>query len=54
VINQRTLVFGWVGGLDCSLNAMPLARISVFMCLQPLDQQEQKTKRKEEKELRAK
>jgi hypothetical protein len=46
-------VFGWVG-LDCSLNAMPLAQISVFMCLQILDQQEQRTKRKDEKDLRAK
>jgi hypothetical protein len=33
---------------------MQLAQISVFMCLQHLDQQEQKTKRKEEKDLRAK
>jgi hypothetical protein len=46
-------MFGWVG-LDCSLNAMPLAQISVFMCLQHLDQQEQKTKRKEQKDLHAK
>jgi hypothetical protein len=46
-------MFGWVG-LDCSLNAMPLAQISVFMCLEHLDQQEQKTKRKEQKDLHAK
>jgi hypothetical protein len=46
-------MFGWVG-LDCLLSAIPHALISVFMCLQCLDQQEQKTKRKEEKDLRAK
>jgi hypothetical protein len=46
-------VFDWVG-LDCSLNVTPLAQISVFMCLQHLDQQVQKIKRKEEKELCAK
>jgi hypothetical protein len=33
---------------------MPLAQISVFMYLQLLDQEEQKTKREEEKDLRAK
>jgi hypothetical protein len=46
-------VFDWVGS-DCSLNATPLAQMSVFFCLQLLDQQEQKPKRKEEKDLRAK
>jgi hypothetical protein len=46
-------VFEWIGS-DYSLNGMPLAQISVFMCLQLLDQEEQKTKRKEEKDLRAK
>jgi hypothetical protein len=33
---------------------MPLAQISVFMYLQLLNQEEQKTKREEEKDLRAK
>jgi hypothetical protein len=33
---------------------MPLSQMSVFICLQLLNQQEQKTKRKEEKDLRAK
>jgi hypothetical protein len=33
---------------------MPLAQMSVFICLQLLNQREQKTKRKEEKDLRAK
>jgi hypothetical protein len=46
-------VIGWVG-LDCSLNAMQLAQKSVFMCLQHLDQEKQKIKRKEEKDLCAK
>jgi hypothetical protein len=46
-------VFDWVES-DCSLNAIPLSQMSVFIRLQLLNQQEQKTKRKEEKDLHAK
>jgi hypothetical protein len=47
-------MFDWVGS-DCSLNAMPLAqKMSVFYLPATSRPTRAKTKRKEEKDLRAK
>jgi hypothetical protein len=54
MIDQRISVCGWTW-LDCLLSTIPLAQKFVFdVPATSRMQQEQKTKRKEEKDLRAK